>query len=61
MTARVDYVASRPEYTPPVIYSLTTRDKLVFLVEAVPSAPRALIPGQPIDVRPLAADQGARR
>lgn len=52
MTARVDYVASRPEYTPPIIYSLTTRDKLVFLIEAVPSAPRSLTPGQPIDVRP---------
>lgn len=53
MTARVNYVASRPEYTPPIIYSLTARDKLVFLVEAAPSAPRALTPGQPIDVTPL--------
>ena len=53
MTARVNYVASRPEYTPPIIYSLTARDKLVFLVEAAPSAPRALMPGQPIDVTPL--------
>lgn len=53
MTARVSYVASRPEYTPPIIYSLATRDKLVFLVEAAPSAPRALTPGQPIDVTPL--------
>ena len=42
------------EYTPPVIYSLETRDKLVFLVEAVPSNPRALVPGQPIDVAPTA-------
>ena len=52
LTARVDYVAQRPEYTPPVIYSLATRDKLVFLVEAVPSDPRALSIGQPIDVTP---------
>jgi len=61
MTARVDYVAGRPEYTPPIIYSLTTRDKLVFLIEAVPSAPRSLTPGQPIDVRPVnrsRSDQG---
>ncbi|HUO21774.1 MAG TPA: HlyD family efflux transporter periplasmic adaptor subunit [Caulobacteraceae bacterium] len=50
MTAKVDYVEPRPEYTPPVIYSLKTRDKLVFLVEAAPSDPRALTPGQPIDV-----------
>lgn len=53
MIARVDYVASRPEYTPPVIYSLATRDKLVFLVEAAPSSPRHLTPGQPLDVSPL--------
>jgi len=59
MTARVDYVATRPEYTPPVIYSLATRDKLVFLVEAAPSAPRELTPGQPIDVT-QAASRAAR-
>ncbi|MGH7027789.1 HlyD family secretion protein [Brevundimonas sp.] len=53
MTARVDYVAGRPEYTPPIIYSLATRDKLVFLVEAAPSTPRGLRPGQPVDVTPL--------
>ena len=52
MTARVDFVAPRPEYTPPVIYSLATRDKLVFLVEAAPSNPQALIVGQPMDVSP---------
>jgi HlyD family secretion protein len=56
MTATVDFVASRPEYTPPVIYSLDARQKLVFMVEAVPSAPRALVPGQPMDVAPQATD-----
>jgi HlyD family secretion protein len=56
MTAMVDFVAARPEYTPPVIYSLDARQKLVFLVEAVPSDPRALVPGQPMDVAPTAAD-----
>ncbi len=56
LTARVDFVASRPEYTPPVIYSLDARQKLVFLVEALPSSPDALVPGQPIDVAPTAAD-----
>lgn len=55
MTAVVEFVANEPEYTPPVIYSLDARQKLVFLVEAIPSAPRALIPGQPIDVAPTAA------
>jgi HlyD family secretion protein len=56
MTATVDFVATRPEYTPPVIYSLDARQKLVFLVEAVPSDPRALVPGQPMDVAATATD-----
>jgi len=56
LTATVEFVASSPEYTPPVIYSLDAREKLVFLVEARPSDPRALLPGQPIDVAPAARD-----
>jgi HlyD family secretion protein len=56
MTATVAFVASEPEYTPPVIYSLDARQKLVFMVEALPSSPRALVPGQPIDVAPGAGD-----
>jgi HlyD family secretion protein len=56
MIATVGFVASEPEYTPPVIYSLDARQKLVFMVEALPSNPRALIPGQPIDVAPRAGD-----
>jgi HlyD family secretion protein len=56
MTATVAFVASEPEFTPPVIYSLDARQKLVFMVEAVPANGRALIPGQPIDVAPTAAD-----
>jgi len=50
--AVVDFVATRPEYTPPVIYSLEARQKLVFMIEAVPSAPTALTPGQPVDITP---------
>lgn len=56
MTATVSFVATEPEYTPPVIYSLDARQKLVFMVEALPSNPRALVPGQPIDVAPQAGD-----
>jgi HlyD family secretion protein len=56
MTATVDFVASRPEYTPPIIYSLDARQKLVFQVEAVPSNPGALVVGQPMDVAATAAD-----
>jgi len=58
MTATVDFISTRPEYTPPVIYSLTTRDKLVFMAEAVPTEPCKLIPGQPMDVSILPDDDG---
>lgn len=48
--AKVSYVSSQAEYTPPVLYSKASRSKLVFLVEArLPEA--QLRPGQPIDVR----------
>lgn len=56
MSATVTFVAAEPEYTPPVIYSLDARQKLVFMVEALPSSPRVLVPGQPIDVAPTTAD-----
>lgn len=55
MTAVVEFVATEPEYTPPIIYSLDARQKLVFLVEAIPNNPRALLPGQPADVAPNAS------
>lgn len=55
MTATVNFVAGQPEYTPPVIYSLDARQKLVFMVEARPDKPGLLTPGQPIDVAPDAA------
>jgi HlyD family secretion protein len=51
--ATIRFISPRAEYTPPVIYSRETREKLVFLVEARPSpgdAPR-LHPGQPVEVR----------
>jgi HlyD family secretion protein len=50
-TARISFVASQVEYTPPVIYSVGSRDKLVIRVEARPlDQPLALHPGQPVDV-----------
>ena len=52
IAATVRYVAREAEFTPPVIYSRGTREKLVFLVEAWPSAADAarLRPGLPVDV-----------
>ncbi|HEX7053508.1 MAG TPA: HlyD family efflux transporter periplasmic adaptor subunit [Burkholderiales bacterium] len=50
--ARVSFVSTQAEYTPPVLYSKESRGKLRFLVEARLDDPaRAnLKPGQPIDV-----------
>ncbi len=51
LTAKITYIAPRSEFTPPVIYSREARDRLVYLVEALPSA--RLNPGTPVDVVPL--------
>lgn len=49
--ARVSYVSPDPEFTPPVIYSLENRQKLVYLVEARPEGNAGpLQPGQIVDV-----------
>ena len=48
--ARVSYIADGPEFTPPVIYSLQNRQKLVYLVEAQPEGANTLKPGQIVDV-----------
>ena len=52
LTATVTYVSPEPEFTPPVIYSAQTRQKLVYLVEARPDGgpQSALQPGQIVDV-----------
>lgn len=52
LEARVTYVSDSPEFTPPVIYSLENRQKLVYLIEARPVAGEggALKPGQIVDV-----------
>jgi HlyD family secretion protein len=52
--ATISFIAPQAEFTPPVIYSESTRGKFVFLVEAQPKAGSAplLNPGQPVSVRP---------
>ena len=49
---KVSYISPRAEYTPPVIYSRESRQKLVFMVESVFDAEVSanLHPGQPVDV-----------
>lgn len=53
LEATVSRVASQAEFTPPVIYSVESRDKLVYAVDARPDARSGatLHPGQPVDVR----------
>jgi HlyD family secretion protein len=50
LTAKIYFVATSAEYTPPVIYSLEERSKLVFLIQARPNRPDNLRVGQPISV-----------
>lgn len=50
MVARISYVSDEPEFTPPVIYSLENRQKLVYLIEARPEGEHILKPGQIVNV-----------
>jgi HlyD family secretion protein len=50
---KVTYISPQAEYTPPVIYSQESRQKLVFMIESRFDAATAakLHPGQPVDVK----------
>lgn len=50
LTAKVSFIARSAEYTPPVIYSLDERAKLVYLIEARPDHPEKFRVGQPVTV-----------
>ncbi|MDD5056975.1 MAG: HlyD family efflux transporter periplasmic adaptor subunit [Sideroxydans sp.] len=52
IAATINFIAAQAEYTPPVIYSQGSREKLVFRVEAIPSPQDAarLRPGLPLEV-----------
>ncbi len=50
LTAKVRFISTVAEFTPPVIYSVKERQKLIFLIEATPSRPEAVKAGQPVDV-----------
>nr|WP_294513463.1 HlyD family efflux transporter periplasmic adaptor subunit [uncultured Rhodopila sp.] len=55
LSARISFVSPQAEYTPPLIYSESSKAKLVFIVEARPPAEQAegLNPGEPVEVRPV--------
>jgi HlyD family secretion protein len=50
ISAKIYFIATTAEYTPPVIYSLDERNKLVYLIQARPARPEVLRVGQPISV-----------
>ena len=50
LTAKVSFIARSAEFTPPVIYSLEERAKLVFLIEARPEQPEKFRVGQPVTI-----------
>ena len=52
LTAEVTYVSNQAEFTPPIIFSRDSREKLVFRVDARPLGDTVhLNVGQPVDVR----------
>jgi HlyD family secretion protein len=55
LAAVISFISPQAEYTPPVIYSESSRAKLVYMIEARPPPDRAALlnPGQPVAVRPL--------
>lgn len=56
--AKISYVSDSPEFTPPVIYSLENRQKLVYLIEARPEGNQPLLkPGQIVDAVLAGASQ----
>lgn len=59
LTAEVTFIARSAEYTPPVIYSMEERAKLVYLIEARPEHPDKFRVGQPVSV--TFADKKAAR
>ena len=51
-SGKLTFISPSAEYTPPVIYSNESRDKLVFIIEIVfdPVSAAKVHPGQPVDV-----------
>jgi len=62
LTAKVSFIARSSEYTPPVIYSLDERAKLVYMIEARPDQPEKFRVGQPVSVSfaPMPPKEAAR-
>lgn len=50
VSAKISFISTEAEFTPPVIYSPEERSRLVFRVEAQLEEPKALKVGQPVTV-----------
>jgi HlyD family secretion protein len=51
LAATISFIASEPQFTPPIIYSLEQRQKLVFLIEArLDGGDGPVRPGMPVDI-----------
>jgi HlyD family secretion protein len=50
LAAKVTFISSQAEFTPPVIFSELERQKLVFRIEAHPEQPERFRVGQPVTV-----------
>lgn len=50
--AQITYISTEAEFTPPIIYSNETKEKLTYMIEAYPQKSYAaqLHPGQPVEV-----------
>lgn len=57
MNATITFIAAQAEFTPPVIFSVGNREKLVFKLEARAPGGLSVHPGQPLTVRPLEPGQ----
>jgi HlyD family secretion protein len=55
LTAAISFIASEAEFTPPIIYSVGNRERLVFKAEARAPSGLPLRPGLPVEVWPVEA------
>ncbi|HXS06261.1 MAG TPA: HlyD family efflux transporter periplasmic adaptor subunit [Rhizomicrobium sp.] len=53
MRAEITFIAAQVEFTPPVIFSVENREKLVFKLEARGAGGLAIHPGQPVTVKKI--------
>ena len=57
LTGTISFIASQTEFTPPVIYSVGNRERLVFKAEARVAGGLPIHPGLPVEVWPMDAPQ----